>query len=138
MPVTLSTNYKEIYSTDAVEKIDELLEENYDLTDMLEFIDQHTQEDFVDFYEDYVTQGENLGYDVVDAFIELHGIRCVESCTEAYQGKYYSREYFAEEFTNDVHGGVPDFVVVDWEATWEQCLSYDFDFVNGFVFSSNF
>jgi hypothetical protein len=28
MPVTLTNNYKEIYSTETVEKIDELLEEN--------------------------------------------------------------------------------------------------------------
>ncbi len=138
MPVTLSTNYKEIYSTDTVEKIDELVEQNYEITDILEFIDQYSEDQFIDFYEDYVDQGEDLGYDVVDSFIELHGIGCVTYCREAYQGKYYSTEYFAEEFTNDVHGGVPDYIVVDWEKTWEQCLSYDFDFVNGLVFSSNF
>jgi hypothetical protein len=28
--------------------------------------------------------------------------------------------------------------VVDWQATWDQNLRYDFDFVDGFVFHSNF
>ena len=42
-----------------------------------------------------------------------------------------------EEFYNDI-GDVPSFLVVDWEATWDQSLSYDFDFVDGYVFSSSF
>jgi hypothetical protein len=33
---------------------------------------------------------------------------------------------------------IPDFVVVDWEATWEQNLQYDYAFNNGFVFIKNY
>jgi hypothetical protein len=138
MPVTLTNNYKEIYSTETVEKIDELLEENYELTAILKFIDNNSEDQFHDLYEEYVSQGENLGYDVVNAFVELNGIDCVAYCQDAYRGSYDSEADFAEEFTNDVHGGVPDYVCVDWEKTWEQYLSYDYDFVNGFIFSSNF
>lgn len=139
MTVTLTTNYKEILQTATVEKIDELLEDNYELTDILEFIDEHNEEDFVAYYEKYVEQGENLGYDVVDAFINQHDdVSYVEHVEDAYRGSYDSEAEFAQEFTNDVYGDVPSFVVVDWEATWERNLSYDFDFVNGFVFSSHF
>ena len=137
MSVTLTVNYKEIFATQTVEKIEELLEDNYALDDMLEFIDANSEEDFVTFYEEYVTQGENLGYDVVDAFVEYHGLSCVENCGDAYRGTYDSEADFAEEFTNDIYD-VPSFVVVDWQATFDQCLRYDFDFVDGFVFSSNF
>lgn len=139
MTVTLTTNYKEILQTATVEKIDELLEDNYELTDILEFIDEHNEEDFVAYYEKYVEQGENLGYDVVDAFIDYHDdVSYVEHVEDAYRGSYDSEAEFAQEFTNDVYGDVPSFVVVDWEATWDRNLSYDFDFVNGFVFSSHF
>ena len=137
MSVTFSTNYKEIFATETVEKIDELLEDNYALDDILEFIDEHNETIFVAHYEEYVEQGENLGYDVVDAFVDYHGFDCVGSCGDAYRGQYDSEADFAEEFTNDLYD-VPSFVVVDWQATFDQCLRYDFDFVDGFVFSSNF
>ncbi len=137
MSVTFTANYKEIFATQTVEKIEELLEDNYALDDILEFIDANNEEDFVSFYEEYVTQGENLGYDVVDAFVEYHGLSYVESCGDAYRGQYDSEADFAEEFTNELHD-VPSFVVVDWQATFDQNLRYDFDFVDGYVFSSNF
>ena len=138
MSVTFTVNYKETFAAATVEKIEELLEDSYALEDILEFIDANGENDFVSFYEEYVTQGENLGYDVVDAFIGYHGISYVEHVRDAYRGTYDSGADFAEEFYNDVYGDVPSFLVVDWEATWEQSMKYDFDFVDGFVFDSNF
>ncbi len=138
MTVTLSANYKEIFATETVEKIDELLEDSYALEDILEFIDANNEDDFVAFYEEYVTQGEDIGYDVVDAFVGYHGLSCVENVRDAYRGVYSSGADFAEEFYNDVYGDVPSFLVVDWEATWEQSMRYDYDFVDGFIFDSNF
>jgi hypothetical protein len=35
-------------------------------------------------------------------------------------------------------GDIPVGLVIDWEATWKQNLYYDFDFVDGYVFSSSF
>ena len=138
MSITMTTNYKEIFAAATVEKIDEFLEDNYALDDMLEFIDNRSENDFVSFYEEYVTQGEDIGYDVVDAFIEYHGISYVEHVRDAYRGRYDSGAEFAEEYYNDVYGDVPSFLVVDWEATWEQSLRYDFDFVDGYLFDSSF
>lgn len=139
MSVTLSANYKEIFAAETVSKIDEFLEDNYALEDILEFIDINGEADFVAYYEEYVTQGENLGYDVVDAFVGYHGFSCVEYAEDAYRGSYDSEADFAEEYTNDVYGiDIPSFIVVDWQATWDQNLRYDFDFVDGFVFSSSF
>ncbi len=138
MTVTLSANYKEIFAAATVEKIDELLEDSYALEDILEFIDNHNENDFVSFYEEYVIQGEKNGYDVVDAFVEYHGLSYVEHCEVAYRGTYDSGADFAEEFYNDVYGDVPSFLVVDWEATWDQSMRYDFGFVDGYVFSSSF
>ena len=70
MTVTLTASYKEFLSTDAVEKVEELLEENYALEDMLEFIDTYNENDFVAYYEEYVRCGEAIGYEAVDALIE--------------------------------------------------------------------
>ena len=138
MPVTLQANYKEIFATETVEKIDELIEDNYDLDDILEFVDANSEAALLEYYEDYCTAGENIGYDVVDAFVKYHGMSYVENVEDAYQGIYNDEATFAEEYYENVYGEVPGFLVVDWDATWNSSLRYDFDFVNGYVFSSNF
>jgi antirestriction protein len=127
MSVTLTANYKEIFATETVEKIDELLEDNYALDDILEFVDAHSEEDFVSYYEEYCRCGEAIGYEAVDAYIsEMGCVSYVENCDEKYRGEYESTADFAEQFTNDVYGDVPSHVVVDWEATYDNNLRYDF------------
>ena len=139
MPVTLQVNYKEIFSAEVVEKVDQLVEDNYALDDILEFIDNNSEADFISFYEDYCTAGERIGYDVVDAFVKYHGSMCyVENVEDAFRGVYYDEETFAEEYYTEIYGEVPAFLVIDWDQTWKQSLSYDFDFVDGYVFSSSF
>ena len=136
MTVTLTSNYKEVLKPQTVEFIEE---GEYDLDDALKFIDDYNEDAFVGYYDEYVRTGESIGYDVVDAFIKYHGdVSYVEHVEEAYRGVYNSGADFTEEFYNEVYGDVPSFLVVDWEATWKQSLSYDFSFVDGFVFSSSF
>jgi len=139
MPVTLQVNYKEIFSAEVVEKVDELVEDNYALDDILEFIDANSEADFISYYEQYCTAGENIGYDVVDAFIKYHGdISYVEYVEDAFRGVYHSEEDFAEQYYGEVYGEVPGLLVVDWEKTWNSSLSYEFDFIDGYIFSSSF
>ena len=127
MTVTLSANYKELFATATVEKIDELIDESYALDDMLEFIDYHNESDFVAYYEEYVRCGEAIGYDAVDALIAEMGDVCyVEDCDERYQGHYHNEAEFAEEFIDEMGYDIPSIVVVDWEQTWESSLRYDF------------
>ena len=137
MPVTLTNNYKEIFSAEVVNKIDEFVEDNYALEDILEFIDANSEEDFLNYYEEYVTQGENLGYEVVDAFVEEFGLADVENTEEAYVGEYRSEAEFAEEITTEQYD-IPPFVVIDWQETFEQYLNDDFTFVNGYVFKTHY
>ena len=127
MTVTLTANYQEVLNTQTVEKIEELLEENYDLSAMLEFIDERNETNFVKFYEEYVRVGEIIGYEAVDALIDEMGcVDDIEDCEERYQGFYDDEAEFAEQFTTEIYGEVPSYVVVDWEATWEQNLRYDY------------
>ena len=99
MTITLTASYKDTLAAETVEKIDELLEENYFLDDMLEFIDEHNESDFVAYYEEYIRCGEIIGYEAVDALIsELGDISYIEDCDERYQGCYHNEAEFAEEF----------------------------------------
>jgi antirestriction protein len=143
MTVTLTANYKEVLAADTVEKIDELLEDSYDLDDALKFIDEHNEADFVAYYEEYCRCGEAIGYEAVDALIaEMGDVSYVEECDERYRGQFDSTADYAEQFYNDVYGEVPSMLVVDWEATWESSLRYDMTacevgYRNVYIFSDN-
>ena len=135
MSVTMTANYKEIFSTETVEKIDQLLDENFFLDDMLVFIDENNEEDFVAYYEEYVRCGEAIGYDAVDAYIKEQGdVSYIEGCDDRFRGSYNSEADFAEEYYTDLHN-VPCALVIDWQATWDTSLRYDFTFCDGYVFS---
>ena len=139
MSVTFQANYKEVFAIETVEKIEELIEDNYDLDDILEFVDQNSEADLVAYYEDYCSAGENIGYDVVDAFVKYHGsMSYVENVEDAFRGVYYDEETFAEEYYSEMYNDLPIGLVIDWEATWKVSLSYDFDFIDGYVFCSSF
>lgn len=131
MTVTLTASYREMLNAETVEKIDELLDEQYALDDMLEFIDERNETNFVAYYEEYVRCGEAIGYEAVDALIDENGeCSCIEDCDERYRGCYDDEADFAEHFHNEMGNYVPDGIVVDWEATWDQNLRYDFTACN--------
>ena len=140
MSVTLTSNYIEVLAVDTLNKIDELMEENYALDDMLKFIDEYNEMDFVHFYEEYVRCGEAIGYDAVDALIgEMGCVSDIEGCDERYRGNYGSTAEFAEEFYNEI-SDVPSALVIDWEATYDSSLRYDYTaceagYRNVFIFS---
>jgi len=131
MSITLTANYKETLNTETVEKIDELIDETYALDDMLEFIDEYNESDFVAYYEEYVRCGEAIGYEAVDALIaELGDVSYIEDCDERYQGCFNDEAEFAESFYDEMGYDLPSGIVVDWEATWETSLRYDFTACN--------
>jgi antirestriction protein len=130
MTITLTANYKETLSAVTVEKIEELLEDSYDLNAILEFIDENSEDDFNTHYEEYVRCGEAIGYEAVDAYISECGIDSIEDCDDRYQGHYQSTADFAEEFVTEMGYDIPSLVVVDWEATWDRNLYYDFTACN--------
>lgn len=130
MTVTLTANYKEVLAPATVEMIDNLQDELYDLEAMLTFIDENSEADFVEHYEEYVRVGEAIGYEAVDALIAESGIDYITDCDERYQGCYQSTADFAEEYHTSLGNYVPDGIEVDWEATWDRNLYYDFTACN--------
>lgn len=134
MAVTFQTTYKETLKPETVEFIQELLDDNYELTDILEFVDSHSEDDLVTYYVDYVEQGEKVSYNVVDSFVQEYGFCDVEHCADAYVGTYRGINDFVEELIEEQGGNIPDFVIVDLKETWERSLCYDYDAVeNGGV-----
>ena len=132
-------NYKEVYSQETVDKIEELIAESYCLEDIVEFIDANSEADFRNFYEEYVTVGEEYSYGAVDAFIEEFGLHSFTSSgfEDAYRGQYDSKADYAESYVSDCYVvDLPSFLEIDWEASFEN-LDVIFN-GNGYVFSTQF
>ena len=139
MAVTLTANYTETLTQETVDNIQEwCIDGDFELKDALEFIDEHGEDNFNAYYEDYIDQGEKVGYEIVDAFIEEEGFCDVEHCEDAFVGIYASGADFAEEYAADSGDNIPDWVVVDWEATWNSSLSYDYTFVEGGIYRTGY
>jgi hypothetical protein len=98
-------------------------------------LEDEISEDYQELYQELC---ENHGKDAVNAFLELYTEEDLQYFEDAYQGRYDSESDFAEQFTVDVYGfDAPSYVVIDWDATWNCNLRYDYDFEDGFVFSKN-
>lgn len=100
-------------------------------------LEDEISEEYQELYTDLC---DRYSKDAVNAFLELHDDESLlEFFEDAYQGEYDSESDFAEQFTTDVYGfDAPSFVVIDWQATWDHNLAYDFDIQDGFVFNKNF
>ena len=110
------------------ENIQELLEEVTDEKLALEFIEEHGEKDFAEYYEQYETLVEEYGQWIVDAYVEDYTTNSIDYFEDAYQGKYESGAQFAEQIVSDlgyINNNIPSWVEIDWQATWEN-LSYDY------------
>jgi len=123
-------------SQKCLDYITELVEDNYALDDILEFLKEYNGDDLIAYYVDYVEQGDKVGFDVVDAFLEENDISDVARVEDIYMGQYNSEADFAENYYNDIMN-VPAALVIDWAETFQQSLSYDYEYINGCVFQLN-
>jgi hypothetical protein len=90
-----------------------------------------------EYQEKYSELCDCYGKDAVDAFLEIWEESDLDGFKDSYQGRYDSEADFAEQTTIDCYGlDVPSYVVIDWQATWDQGLRYDYEFADGFVFAN--
>ena len=101
----MEINYKEVYSQKTADKIEELIAESYCLEDIVEFIEENSEEDFCNLYEEYVNVGEQYSYSAVDAFIEEFGLQSfTATCFEdTYRGQWESKADYAENYVTDCY-----------------------------------
>ena len=132
-------NYKEVYSQETVDKIEELLADSYALEDIVEFIDENSEANFRSYYQNYVEIGEEYSYEAVDAFIDQFGIHSLvgDNFQDAYRGQYDSKADYAESYVSDCYViDLPSFLEIDWEASFDN-LDVVFS-SNGYVFDTQF
>ena len=116
------------------EETQELLDEynetyDWSYNDMVDFIKEHGEEEFREYYEKYSSLVDDYGKGVVDQYIEDYFLDAVEHLEDAYQGEYVSGADFAEQIASDcgyISRDFPSWIEIDWQATWDNALSYDY------------
>ena len=124
------------------EHLEGLLEDGHDEDDMKGFIEIFGSKAFYEIYEDYVKMVDQYDQETVDAFINADfDIDDISRLEDAYYGQYDSEEEFTENFVSECYGlprDFPTWIKIDWSETWEDGLSWDYTFYNGFVFCNHF
>ena len=113
----------------------------WEYNDMCDFIENHSEEEFVDHYETYNRLCEDFGQNLVDEFIEDFDVSTIENFEDMYQGQYDSGADFAEQIATDcgyITRDLPSWIEIDWEKTWDN-LSYDYtELLGGHIFNNNY
>ena len=131
---------EDLEMTDSVtELFNELVDDGHDADDLQAFIDEYGKSQFVDYIEEYLQAVDQYGEEVVTAFLDIFDIDCIGSLSDAYQGEYRDGAEFAESLVADCYSmDMPSWVEVDWQATWDNALSYDYSESDGYIFNNNF
>ena len=131
------------YSEETQTLIEEFLENTFgwDEDELVDFIEKYGEQKFKTDFEDYAAMVDDIGIEVVEAFLENFDIADVSSCRDAYQGQYNNGAEFAQniaEDCGDVPRNMPSWIEIDWQASWDN-LTYDYVESNdGHIFSQNF
>ena len=130
---------KEWRAEETQELIDELVDDGNELEVLEDFIKEHGETYFLTYIEDYLQAVDQYGEEVVSAFLDVFDIDSIGSLSDAYQGRYDSGAEFAESLVSDCYSmDMPSWVEVDWQATWDNALSYDYSESDGHIFNNNF
>ena len=139
MSLPLYTSYSEETQT----LIEEFLENTFgwDEDELVDFIEEHGEEKFKLYFEEYADMVDDIGIDVVEAFLDVFDIDNISSCRDAYMGCYESGAEFAQSIAEDcgeIGRGMSSWIEIDWKASW---VNLDYDYVessDGHIFSQNF
>ena len=113
----------------------------WEYNDMCDFIENHSEEEFIEHYETYNRLVDDYGQNLIDEFIENYDVSTLENFEDMYQGQYdRGGAEFAEQLAIDcgmVSTGI-SWVEIDWDKSWDN-LSYDYTEIGyGYIFCDNY
>lgn len=119
----IQMTYETIFPKEVIELMKDLAEADYSMDDMVEFIQQYGEKEFLENYEfvkcyefDYKVNAQVL-YDYYSGFDFLD---------MEFWGSYNSKEHFAKDFC--YYDDLSNYLYVDWEKTIEN-LEKDYDMI---------
>ena len=138
MSLPLYTSYSEETQT----LIEEFLENTFgwDEDELVDFFEEHGEEKFKLYFEEYADMVDDIGIGAVEAFLDVFDIDSISSCRDAYMGCYESGAEFAQSIAEDCGevGSNSSWIEIDWKASWDN-LDYDYvECSDGHIFSQHF
>ena len=112
----------------------------WEYNDMVDFIKEHGEKDFREYYETYNRLVDDYGQNLVDEFANHFDVDTVEHFEDMYEGQFDSGADFAEQIATDcgyITRDLPSWIEIDWKESWDN-LSYDYCEQDGYIFSQNF
>ena len=102
MSLPLYTSYSEETQT----LIEEFLENTFgwDEDELVDFIEEHGEEKFKLYFEEYADMVDDIGNDVVEAFLDVFDIESISSCRDAYQGRFLN----STDYTTNIEAYIND------------------------------
>ena len=103
----------------------------WDYNDMCDFIENHSEEEFVEHYETYHRLCEDYGTELVDNFGLYFDLKAThfEDFEDMYEGHFETGQDFAFYYCNEVDSAtkeLPSWVTIDYADIWESKLSNDY------------
>ena len=104
---------------------------NWEYNDMCRFIENYSEEEFVEHYETYYRLCDDYGTELVENFglyFDLDASQ-FENFEDMYEGHFETATDFAEYWCTNVDEStknLPDYVTIDYEDVWENKLSEDY------------
>ena len=129
------------YSEETQTQIEEFLENTFgwDEDELVAFVERFGEEKFKLYFEEYADMVDDIGNEIVEAFLDNFDIADISSCRDAYQGQYENGAEFAQQLAEDcceVPRDMSSWIEIDWEASWDN-LTYDYVESNdGHIFSN--
>ena len=131
------------YSEETQTQIEEFLENTFgwDEDELVAFVERFGEEKFKLYFEEYADMVDDIGIEIVEAFLDNFDIADISSCRDAYQGKYENGAEFAQQLAEDccdIPRGMSSWIEIDWKASWDN-LDYDYvESTDGHIFSLKF
>lgn len=92
----------------------------------LEFVDEEHQEQFMELCANYPQEALEIYYRDFENFNDFE---------EAYVGEYNSEAHFTEELISEFGDyQIPSWIAIDYQATWDTALRYDYWEEDGYFF----
>ena len=130
------------YSEETQTQIEEFLEDHFgwDEDQLVDFVERFGEEKFKLYFEEYADMVDDIGNEIVEAFLDNFDIADISSCRDAYQGQYESGAEFAQQMAEDwgdVGRNTASWIEIDWSASWDNLSQYDYvESTDGHIFSN--
>jgi hypothetical protein len=123
------------YADDLANIVETLQNLNCEKSELLEFIESYGVEN-LEYAEEYFELLDEYDADALDAFISIYDVSDLNQFVDRYEGYFSTVSEFVENFLENSGTEIPSWVAVDYEATWESSLRFDYDEHEGQYFRS--